>query len=134
VTTRFAVSLSAIEFSSFQPQPATLSVDLGSSSLTWNVNLVYAQSPAAWLTVTPTSGAGPAALQVSANPTGLHSGKLDEELFVAEPRQWEDGVARPLLPDRRPPRPPYMLVCRVQDRLHQAVCREDCGLHGHFNP
>ena len=71
-----SVKTSALQFSSAQPAAATVAVDPGASGLAWSATLVYEQSPAAWLTITPASGIGPATMQVSVNPAGLVPGGL----------------------------------------------------------
>lgn len=69
-----SVSPSTLQFAAAQPAPATLSVDPGANKLAWNATIVYEQSPAAWLTLTPTAGIGPAKIKISINPAGLVPG------------------------------------------------------------
>jgi uncharacterized protein (TIGR03437 family) len=71
---RLSVNTTGLQFASPKPPATTVSVDPGSSTLAWSAIIVYDQSPAAWLSLTPTAGMGPATMQVSVNPAGLIPG------------------------------------------------------------
>lgn len=70
------VTPSALEFTAAQPPPATLSVDPGAATPAWSTTVVYDRTPAAWLSLTPTAGIGPATIQISVNPAGLVPGGI----------------------------------------------------------
>jgi uncharacterized protein (TIGR03437 family) len=79
-----SVNQSAVNFASSKPQPTTLSVDPGSSNLSWNASIIYDQSPESWLSVTPAAGVGPATLKVSVDPAGLIPGGVYRATFIIQ--------------------------------------------------
>jgi adhesin/invasin len=78
------VNTPALQFTSAQPAAASVAVDPGASGLAWSATLVYQQSPAAWLSITPASGMGATAMQVSVNPAGLVPGGLYRASLVIQ--------------------------------------------------
>lgn len=79
-----SVSASALQFTSAQPAAAGVAIDPGANSLSWSATLVYEESAAAWLSITPASGMGPATMQVAVNPAGLIPGGLYRASLVIQ--------------------------------------------------
>lgn len=61
---------------------ATLNIDLGSSTLAWNVQPVVPRGGSSWLSLYPWSGAGSGTVTVIANPSGLADGRYSARLLV----------------------------------------------------
>ena len=53
---------------------ASVTINPGSASSTWSANLIMKRPSDAWLTVTPTGGTGPGAIQVAVNSSNLIPG------------------------------------------------------------
>ncbi len=90
----FSVSPTSLDLAS--QGSATLALQAGSSTLPWSASLAFAQPPSTWLTISPTSGQGPAALTLSANATGLAPGLYQATLFLQSPSGEPQSLAIPI--------------------------------------
>ncbi len=107
---RLAVTPASLAFAAVSggPQPAARTLDIangGGGALPFTVT-----DDAAWLTVTPASGAAPQALTVTANTTGLAQGTYTATVTVAAPGVTGAPAAIPVTLTVGAPAPPALAV------------------------
>jgi uncharacterized protein (TIGR03437 family) len=78
-----AIGLSAADAKT--PAKATLTLDISDKTQPWSISVTPNNRTSSWLTVSPSSGVGPASITVTGSPVGLAPGAYGANLVIESP-------------------------------------------------